>query len=324
MKSARSVSVHSPVNDSNEVAEFPLGTVSERSAAPLDDDFIRNGTSDHNEATNPDRDSGQLMRSGSPIGLLQEYASDETSDNEDEGCAADANVITVSAGADTGVSVAHKDSVNYLETDIGSSTTQNGLGLLSRTSQNDSELSPHLVQESKGTRSVSCTSDGCVEHNLENQVSVNFTSSTEAFQGKDGSGGTGVNNDVKSSNAEQEDERKTSKFEPTVLKVDEFGRHLREGATDSDSDDSRSHRTRRLNKRDRSWSRSRSPVDTRRRRRRRSPRRRKDKRSQSRRYVLLCIVGCPISITSINLYLVYKQTVCVGCTSCPFLDYFVV
>lgn len=280
MRSARSVTeVHSPVNDSAEVAESPLGTVLGRLATPLDEDFRQNGTSDHIEATNTNRDFGQLMRSGSPIRLLQEYASDESSDNEDEGRAADANAFTISAGADPGVLAAHKDFESYLETDIGS--------------KSPSGSQKGLVQESEETckRSDSRTSDGCVEHNLGSQVSVNFSSPIEAFQRKDGLGGSAS----KSGNAEQGDERKTSKLETTVLKVDEFGRHLRDGATDSDSDESRGHQSRRTNRRDRSRSRSRSPLD-RRSRRRRSPPRRKDKRSQSRRYVLLLctvIVGFP-------------------------------
>nr|KYP49533.1 Zinc finger CCCH domain-containing protein 55 [Cajanus cajan] len=214
----------SPVNDSTKVAELPLGTALERSAALVENDFTHTSTSDHNETTIPDRDHGLLIRSGSPIRLLQDYASDDTSDNENEGNAADVNVFTVSGGADTGASAAHIDSGSYMETDIRSkisSSAQKGLGPLSRTSRDDSEISPHLLQESKET------------------------------------------------------------LEPNVLKVDEFGRHLREGLTDSDSDDSRYQRTRRIKKRDRSRSHSRSP-DRRSRRNRRSPRRRKDKRNRSR------------------------------------------
>jgi len=50
------------------------------------------------------------------------------------------------------------------------------IGLLSKSSQNNSEISLCLVQESEETfkRSVSRTGDGCVEPNHENQVSVNF------------------------------------------------------------------------------------------------------------------------------------------------------
>ncbi|KAK7304230.1 hypothetical protein RJT34_15361 [Clitoria ternatea] len=290
MKSARSVTkVCSPVNDPTDVVESPLGTVLEKPAAPADDDFKSIGTLDRNEALNLERDSGMHIKTGSPIRLLQDYASDDTSDDEDEGCAADANVFTVSGGADTGVSAAHKDSSgSYMETNIGSknpSISQKGFGPLSKTSKDDSEKPQYLVQETKETkkRSVSrWTSDGCVERNLANQVAITFAASAEAFQGKDGLAGTGIDSDCKSGNVEQEDEGKASKFEPNVLKVDEFGRHLKEGLTDSDSDDSHYRHTRRLNKRDRSWSRSRSPPDKRSRRRRRSPHRRRDKRNRSR------------------------------------------
>lgn len=288
MKSARSVTnVCSRVNDSTEVAELPLGTALERSVASVDDDVRHTGTSDHNETTNPDIVSGLLVRSGSPIKLLQDYASDDTSDNEDEGNTADANVLTVSGGADTGVSATHKDSGSYMETNIeskSSSSMLKGLAPLSRTSQDGSGISPHIVQESKETRKKSVsrwTSDGCIEHNLENQVSVNFVASVEAFNGKDGLEGTDIGSGSKCGDAKKK-EGKASTFELNVPKVDEFGRHLREGLTDSDSDDSCYHWTRRLNKRDRSRSRSRSPVDSRSRRNRRSPRRRKDKRNRSR------------------------------------------
>jgi len=279
------------------VAELSLSTALEKAAACVDDDFVCTVTSDHNETTTANKDYGPLLASGSPIRLLQDYASDDTSANEEESNAADANVLTFSVGADTGVSVLHKDSGS-----IGSkspASTQKGFGSLTGTSRDDSEISPHLLQESKKTqnrkKSVSrWSSDGCIEHNLENQMSANIASSIEAFKGKDRLEDTAIDSGSKSGNAEKEDGGKTSKFEPNVMKVDEFGRQLREGLSDSDSDDSYLHRTRRLNKRDRSWSCSRSPPERRSRRNRRSPRRRRDKRNRSRRYIwLLCIVECP-------------------------------
>ena len=308
MTSARSVTeVHGLVNDSSEVAEFPLGPVLEKSAAPPAKDFTRNGTSDLIEATNPDRDSGQLVKSGSPIRLLQDYASDHTSDNEDE---------TVSAGAATGVSVAHKDSGNYSKTDIGSKSpcsSQKGFGQLSKTALNDSKISKHLVQESRGR----------IEDNYANQVSV--AASIEAFEGKDELGGTCIDSGSKSGNAEQEDERKASKFEQNILKVDKFGRHPKEAPTDSDSESDGSHycQTKRVSKRGRGRSRSRSPLgrgrsrsrSRSRRRRRKSPRRRRDKRSRSRRYGLLsCILGCP-DYLPVDLNPVPDQIGCVECAS---------
>ncbi|CAL0313236.1 unnamed protein product [Lupinus luteus] len=93
-----------------------------------------------------------------------------------------------------------------------------------------------------------------------------------------------LQDDVTSDNAVDEDEKKIiSKLESeNVSKVDEFGRFLREGPADSDSDDSRNRETGGVNRRDRSRSRSRSPPHGRRSRRRRSPRRIRGRRSRSR------------------------------------------
>ncbi|MED6196808.1 hypothetical protein PIB30_050780 [Stylosanthes scabra] len=251
MKSAISVTkVDSPVNGSSKVAKVPMGTGFEKPAAPLAEGFIRNGTSDLVEAIDADRDSGQLKRSGSPIKLLQDYASDDTSGNEDE----------ISAGAASGVSRSH------LVTDIGSkspSGTRKGFGHLS-------ETTPNNIQESRER----------IEDYHENQVSVAASSETNPAKDLLGS---------KSSNAEQVDERKSSKLEKNVVKVDKFGRHPKEAPTDSDSesDDSHYRQTKRGSKRGRGRSRSRSPrrrsrSRSRSRRRRKSPRRRRDKRSRSR------------------------------------------
>lgn len=62
------------------------------------------------------------------------------------------------------------------------------------------------------------------------------------------------------------------------LEVDEFGRMMKKGGGESDSDDYNRRRSKRGR---RSWSRSRSPYE----RRRRSPRRRRENRSRSRRYL---------------------------------------
>ncbi|XP_074316466.1 uncharacterized protein LOC141652766 isoform X2 [Silene latifolia] len=70
------------------------------------------------------------------------------------------------------------------------------------------------------------------------------------------------------------------KDKKTAHKVDEFGRLVKEGASDSESDGTR--QVRRRGRRDRSRSRSRSPSDRKRRSPWRSPRRRKGRRSRSR------------------------------------------
>ncbi|XP_028753760.1 uncharacterized protein LOC114713312 isoform X2 [Neltuma alba] len=269
------------MGDSVEVVKFPEG----KGAAPQADDLTEHGASDPAIA-NRDRDSGQLLRSGSPMKLLQDYASDDTAGNEDEACLADASTLTVSTVSATSSSVAHKDLGSYLKTDVGSkifSATQKGCELLSNTSLNESKMSLHPVQENDVTHTAiaSGTNDVCTGHNLENQASVNFAASIEPSKGRDVLSSAGINTSSKSGNAEQGD-KKTSKLELNPLKVDEFGRVAREDPTDSDSDDSRNHWTRRRNKRDRSWSRSRSPVERSGRRRKRSPWRRKDRRSRSR------------------------------------------
>ncbi|KAF7806275.1 Zinc finger CCCH domain-containing protein 55 isoform A [Senna tora] len=283
INSAKSViQVHSTVNDSVEVA---LSSHS-KSADPLVDNLTEHGASDHAEAS-PHKDSGQLIMSGSPIRLLQDYATDNTSDNEDETCFADASTLTVSTGPATSASAAFKDFGSSLKTDVGSkspSPTQKGCELLSKASQNDSEVSLRLVQEDKGThtRSVVSGTDGaCVKHNLENQIPVKFDAFVETPKGEDGIKSGDIGCTSKSGNAEQEDDKRTSECELNPLKVDKFGRLAREGPTDSDSDDSRNRYSRRRNRRDRSWSRSRSPIERNSRRRRRSPRRRKERRNWS-------------------------------------------
>ncbi|KAF3773901.1 Zinc finger CCCH domain-containing protein 55 [Nymphaea thermarum] len=69
---------------------------------------------------------------------------------------------------------------------------------------------------------------------------------------------------------------------PTTVNVDEFGRLIREGMSDSESDGEGPYSGRQGRRRRRSHSRSRSPKEGRWRRRSRSPRRRRDKRSRSR------------------------------------------
>lgn len=276
-------------------------------AAPRADDLT-----DY-DASEPDRDSGQLKRSGSPMKLLQDYASDGTSDNEDESYFANASTVTVSATATTSASVTHIDLGSYLGTDTGSkisSATQKGRELLSNTSPNESNMSLHLVQDGDvaPTTVASGTNDVCDGRNLENQASVNFTDSIEDSKGKYVLSGAGIDSSHKSGNAEQGN-KKSSKYESNPSKVDKFGRVSREDPIDSDSDDSRNHRSRRRNKRDRSWSRSLSPIERSGRRRKRSPWRRKDKRSRSRRCVLLSLVFMMPQPLFVSLILVFKQRV---------------
>lgn len=79
---------------------------------------------------------------------------------------------------------------------------------------------------------------------------------------------------------QKENDAEKGRLGSSPIKIDEFGRLVREGGSDSDSDDLH-YRRRHKSRRSRNSSESRSPVD--RRRGRRSPRRRRERRSRSRR-----------------------------------------
>ncbi|KAJ7956486.1 Zinc finger CCCH domain-containing protein 55 [Quillaja saponaria] len=285
VKSPRlAVNGHIPVTSSAETAECQLGIYIAKSVGPRVDDFGQSGASSTDIKTNTH--SGQLIRTGTPIRLLQDYtSSDDISDNEDEPCG-DVSVSTVSPIPETGAMDVHKYSGNYLEMDMKAkspSRTEEVFGLLFEKSQNALELSPDAVRDVPKTLTTSVSSgplDESFDHSLKNQVPRNCSASNEAIQEKDGLNSVGVDVSGNIDGAEEENEEKTTESKSTPLKVDEFGRLIREGPIDSDSDDSRNPRTKRHNKRDRSWSRSRSPLG--RRRRRRSPRKRKERRSRSR------------------------------------------
>ncbi|XP_059642278.1 uncharacterized protein LOC132284211 [Cornus florida] len=230
-----------------------------------------------------DKFPGELIEGTSPFRLLQDYASDESAENNDEPRLQDVSPVTASPSTtDVGTSL-DGDMVSNFQTDIGSknlSTSEVGFGTFSESVVACSLSMPSKALEfSLESRRTSKESDitsiaiGRTEghDNYRNQESVHNAASQEAFQGKDALGC--VDAAAKSGKYRKEDVKHT----PTPLKVDEFGRLVREGVSDSDSDDS--HYKGRRVKRGKSRSRSRSPHDA---RRRRSSWRRKEKRSQSR------------------------------------------
>ncbi|KAJ8560573.1 hypothetical protein K7X08_022433 [Anisodus acutangulus] len=191
----------------------------------------------------------QLMAAASPFRLIQGYASDDSLDNASENCLENlgrlmvpppSEVVTVTAKTDTGKSLISsvKPSNSVAKDDKESFTAVNF---------EDS------IDHSNGNR-LSLMSDTAPEGpHWENILGVDDNDSFDL-----------VREDAK------------DKF-PT-RKVDEYGRLVREGVSDSDSDDSPRYK-RRHGKRRRSRSRSHSPYD---RRMRKSPRKRKDRRDRSR------------------------------------------
>ncbi|KAK9684461.1 hypothetical protein RND81_10G211900 [Saponaria officinalis] len=123
--------------------------------------------------------------------------------------------------------------------------------------------------ESQGTS----TKGGSLrKHEIDDKFDGDDSNLNPTIQGRYAMESSGVN-----TTASKDIERKDKKSTSAALKVDEFGRLAKEGASDSESDDTQHVRHR--GRRDRSRSRSRSPSD---RKRRRSPRRRKGRRSRSR------------------------------------------
>ncbi|PIN07625.1 Transcription factor Abd-B, contains HOX domain [Handroanthus impetiginosus] len=188
--------------------------------------------------------SGQQMEGANPFKLLQGYASDNTSEHEGEHLLGDVSRPSINDG-----------STNF-----------------------DAEMGCNLV--SKPDMKSSSANDKVEEFfdkTPGGQESVSVDTSL-AHQPKDSSGNHDANIGIGGANFHKPDMKSNS----TKLNVDEFGRLVREGVSDSETSDS-SHYTRRhsrrARKRSRSQSRSRSPHD---RRRRWSPWRRKERHGRSR------------------------------------------
>lgn len=231
--------------------------------------------------------SNQINRSGSPFRLLQDYASDDTSENGDEPFHEDSNPLTVPPSVTVGPSRSQKVTVSHLETYTVSESPQRskkakkGFGQLSESSisQKAAEYPPvsqTKVEDAQAdiASTTSGKTDECLDDDHRKQASVKHTSSKKVALGD-----ADVEVISKRNKTVKENREKETKFESAApLKVDEFGRLVREGSSDSDYD---SRHTNRRTKRGRSRSSSRSPVD---RSRRRNSWRRREKRSRSRRY----------------------------------------
>ncbi|KAL5544643.1 hypothetical protein UlMin_008427, partial [Ulmus minor] len=213
--------VHSHVTLAVGASECLLASNLEKTVPPLADNLHPSSASVAAEDINSKKLT-EPMKDGSSISFLQDYASDEGSEN------------------DSGL--LHKDITSL-------------------------EVPP---PPPKGTG----TTDGCLNDIHGDQASVKFSTSHVASQKKDAldsPAGHVISNRDKSL---RETEERKAKFEAAPLQVDEFGRLVREGSSDTDSD------SRYTKRRERSRSRSRSPR--RRNRSQRSSRRRRERRSQSR------------------------------------------
>lgn len=267
-------------------SESPLASEREKSSIPIADDQNTLGASVAAEAINSDGVSNQSITVNSPFRLLQDYASENSSENDLDAFFEDVNVVIAPSSVTTSVKSSHKDAGSHFE--MGSESLcmtdkMSGMQYESRRSK----FSLDTKKEVKGT-STTLTIE-----------------SHEASQGKDASNGAPI--DIVSKRNKFQGGKKT-KSESVLPKVDEYGRLVREGSSDSSSDGSRynkrhskrgrsrsrgrirsrsrSHSRICSRSRSRTRSRSRSPLDSK--RRRRSPQRRREKRNRSPRYFQLC------------------------------------
>ncbi|KAL2935424.1 Zinc finger CCCH domain-containing protein 55 [Bienertia sinuspersici] len=222
--------------------------------------------------------SGQPTGIHSPFRLIQNYASEDSSDDAGEPCHEHVKAMAVSSIGKTGASSSHDDvehgnmnvkSSITSETGFAQSTTDCLEGLAEK-EIDDLQLiqggQQDLPTEASPAKYEYDDRDGAAEGSNQNSV----------LYGKYASGSSAVDSVSTCKDVDNDDKRNS----PAGVKVDEFGRLVKDGASESESDDA--HHLRRRGRRDRSRSRSRSPSDKRKRRSpRRSPRRR-ERRSRSR------------------------------------------
>ncbi|XVE56788.1 hypothetical protein DITRI_Ditri04bG0039100 [Diplodiscus trichospermus] len=207
--------------------------------------------------------SYQLARGGSPFRLLQGYASDDDSEKDVETGVENENV---SFGANL-----VRDAGYGMENASSANQTEKGVGPLSLSSTPCAVASSEVVEGTMTTSIINGKERTDNKH--VHQVSENHAASGEVIQKEEVMASASASADsVKFSKKHRQEEENATLV--SQQKVDKYGRLIRNGASDSDSDDSRY-----IGRHRRGRSRSHSPPD---RRKRRSPRRRREKRSLSR------------------------------------------
>lgn len=227
--------------------------------------------------------STELDKGTSAFKLLQDYASDDNSDSDHEPCIKDiASAPVYPSGESVAACLESEKGSDFMinETTKNPSESERGFGPSSEhgvsldASIPSKSLDSSLVLQgpSKEVDTTTIMKDKRPDHNRRaNQHDIKSGTSDKDFDQKSNRG-----SHVRPASDVGKTRKEDGKYDSTSqLKVDEFGRLVRESESGSDSDDL--HHRRRHGKRGRIRSRSRSPHD-----RRRSPRRRRQKRSRSR------------------------------------------
>ncbi|XP_062116749.1 uncharacterized protein LOC133830715 [Humulus lupulus] len=276
--------VHGQVMNSTGDAECFLLNHIEKNDSPLADNLSAPCAAVAVEANNSKMCS-ELIKGGSPIRLLQDYASDDCSEDDQLLHEHNKSLPSFIEGA----SIHSKDTSSCLEKEMGPKSQQcigeneKGSGHLSESSLSHkaADCSQDLQGEVKDADMVYITTgraDGWIDNDPGSKRPATDATSCVDFQRKailDVADGHVISKRAKN----KENEEKKEKLESASLKVDEFGRLFRESSSDSNSDSAYPNRHSRRGKRGRSRSHSRSPLDK---RTRRSSWRRKEKRSRSR------------------------------------------
>lgn len=238
-----------------------------------------------------------FVKDGSPFRLIQGYASDDSVEDDDKKDYVDSiNPVRTSPSATVGRSGLQKDKGSEMpsnfrpesvpETERSRLRTDSSCSLspvpkeAATFGSSSPQKSPKLdVVFSNPVDTIENVSDPSI-HKQHDQGLHDKTGNHGPSEDSDVVGDKSINVDNQVTQIHMEDAKQDS----TAPNVDEFGRLVREGVSDSDSDGI--HYNERHGNRVRSWSRSRSPQQSRQRQRSRSPGRR-DKRSRSRRYNIM-------------------------------------
>ncbi|KAI3874744.1 hypothetical protein MKX03_021266 [Papaver bracteatum] len=235
--------------------------------------------------------SGALIKSQSPLfKRFQEYASDDSAEDNDGIPYENASPVMVSPSITASKTSSHEDEMTILYADVGCENISAKEEVFMQSAESDSRQpiddplsrKPNISRESLEVIEASDMANDSLDTTVKLQDNYSGDKTSYSLMFKDD-----IQGDVGDGGHSDSLRKRSTGKRLTLKKVDEYGRLVRQDASESDSDGARYTRRRakrgrsRSKSRSRSRSRSRSPHG-RRRRKSRSPRRRKDKRSRSR------------------------------------------
>lgn len=276
-----------PVRTSLKDTGFTVSSDYQESAKPLMEGSSQVKVSSAAGRGNNEEVPRIFIKDGSPFRLIQDYASDDSAEDDRSASVEDVSPVRVSPTSPVGTSHFHEDEgmdvcSNMISKTVSEiKTTSNLASVMTEAVQCSDgsilsyEMTSQTVTNPDASTAVAKTDEPgpCKGENVKRSVN---TFENVVLQGDD------AHTDPLSSKVHNNEDATQASI---TLNVDEFGRLVREGVSDSDSDGM--HYSRRFGKRGRSP----SPQESRWSKRSRSPRKRRDRRSRSRRYMLYSLWG---------------------------------